>query len=161
MKKRSWLDKLTDSRDLPKIVELNEEGSRHFGGKTMVVPAPIDVYNLMAQVPEGKITNLNEIRKVLAKKYNTDIACPLTTGIFVWISSWASTEASEGSFIKPIAYWRTLKSNMELNGKYPGGVESQAERLKAEGIQIVQKRKKLKAICKENQFFGYDKFEIK
>lgn len=146
------MDKLTDSKDLPKIVELNEEGSHHFGGKTMVIPTPIDVYYLMAQVPEGKITNLNEIRKALAKKYNTDIACPLTTGIFVWISSWASTEASEGGFIKPIAYWRTLKSNMELNSKFPGGVESQAERLKAEGIQIVQKGKNLKLFVKKINF---------
>jgi len=33
-------------------------------------------------------------------------------------------------------YWRTLKSKGELNGKYPGGVEAQAARLKAEGHTI-------------------------
>jgi alkylated DNA nucleotide flippase Atl1 len=33
-------------------------------------------------------------------------------------------------------YWRTLKGKGELNEKYPGGAEAQAERLKAEGHEI-------------------------
>ena len=33
-------------------------------------------------------------------------------------------------------YWRTLRSKGELNEKYPGGVEAQAEHLKAEGHTI-------------------------
>jgi hypothetical protein len=33
-------------------------------------------------------------------------------------------------------YWRTLKGKGELNEKYPGGVEAQAEKLKAEGHEI-------------------------
>jgi hypothetical protein len=30
-------------------------------------------------------------------------------------------------------YWRTMKGKGELNEKYPGGVEAQAKKLKAEG----------------------------
>jgi hypothetical protein len=33
-------------------------------------------------------------------------------------------------------YWRTLKVGGALNEKYPGGVEAQAARLKAEGHTI-------------------------
>jgi hypothetical protein len=33
-------------------------------------------------------------------------------------------------------YWRTLKVGGALNEKYPGGVEAQAVRLKAEGHTI-------------------------
>jgi hypothetical protein len=33
-------------------------------------------------------------------------------------------------------YWRTLKVGGALNEKYPGGVETQAARLKAEGHAI-------------------------
>ena len=33
-------------------------------------------------------------------------------------------------------YWRTLKGKGELNEKYPGGVDVQAKRLKAEGHTI-------------------------
>jgi alkylated DNA nucleotide flippase Atl1 len=38
-------------------------------------------------------------------------------------------------------YWRTLKSKGELNEKYPGGVDSQAVRLEAEGHTIDRRRK--------------------
>jgi hypothetical protein len=33
-------------------------------------------------------------------------------------------------------YWRTLKGKGELNEKYPGGVASQSQKLKAEGHEI-------------------------
>ena len=33
-------------------------------------------------------------------------------------------------------YWRTIKEGGKLNEKYPGGVETQAERLMAEGHEI-------------------------
>jgi alkylated DNA nucleotide flippase Atl1 len=40
-----------------------------------------------------------------------------------------------GTDITP--YWRTLKSKGELNEKYPGGIEDQADNLRAEGHTIV------------------------
>ncbi len=47
----------------------------------------------------------------------------------------AEEDAIEGK--KDITpYWRTLKEGGLLNPKYPGGVESQAERLKSEGHTI-------------------------
>ena len=33
-------------------------------------------------------------------------------------------------------YWRTLKGKGELNEKYPGGLDAQARKLKAEGHTI-------------------------
>lgn len=38
--------------------------------------------------------------------------------------------------------WRTLKANGELNEKYPGGIESQKEKLEAEGHAILSKGRK-------------------
>ncbi len=114
------------------------------GAKTMVVPHPKDVYEIMENVPEGKLITVNEIRSVLAKKYNTDTACPLTTGIFIWIAANASAEmVLDGKAKKVIPYWRTLKLGGELVAKYPGGAEYQKERLEAEGFIVVKKGKKL------------------
>ena len=39
-------------------------------------------------------------------------------------------------------YWRTLKSDGEINPKYPGGVQKQIEMLEAEGHTILPKGKK-------------------
>ncbi|MCX7909048.1 MAG: MGMT family protein [Ignavibacteria bacterium] len=160
MKKKSWTDKLFDSKDLPKVVELNEKGSVHWGGQTMVIPRPLDVFNLMAQVPEGKVTTITEIRKALAKKYKTDIACPLTTGIFSTISARASEENNDPSKLPKIPYWRTLKSSGEINEKFPGGVEVLSGKLKAEGFEVIHKGKKAKVKDYEKYLFHSDDFEL-
>ena len=59
------------------------------------------------------------------------------TGIFAAIAARAAEEdAAEGKQdITP--YWRTVKTGGALNEKYPGGVVAQADRLKAEGHEIV------------------------
>lgn len=51
----------------------------------MVIPAPIEVDELMKKVPAGKLITINEIRFTLATKHNAPIGCPLTTGVFAWI----------------------------------------------------------------------------
>jgi hypothetical protein len=80
-------------------------------------------------------------REKLAKRHGASIGCPITTGIFAWIAANAAEEdAAEGK--KDITpYWRTLKAKGELNPKYPGGLETQAEKLKAEGHTILPDRK--------------------
>ncbi len=40
-------------------------------------------------------------------------------------------------------YWRTLKSDGELNAKYPGGVADLRARLEAEGHRVVQRGKRV------------------
>ena len=71
----------------------------------------------------------------MAKKYKTDITCPLTCGIFVNICAWASYQRKDD--ITP--YWRTLKSNGELNMKYPEAIELQKNLLEEEGYTIITK----------------------
>ena len=88
------------------------------------------------------LITINGIRKQLAAKYHTDIACPLTTGIFSWISAHAAEEEKAGGKKRITPWWRTLKSGGELNPKYPGGFQSQMELLEAEGHKIVPKGKK-------------------
>ncbi len=157
MKRKSWIDKLFDSKDLPKVVELNDNGAIHWGGRTMVIPRPIDVFNLMLQIPLGKVSTIAEVRKALAKKYKADIACPLTTGIFSSISARASEENNDTSKLPKIAYWRTLKSNGEINEKFPGGIEGLAAKLMDEGFEIVKKGKKAKVKDHEKYLFhSYD-----
>ncbi len=62
------------------------------------------------------------------------------TGIFVRIAAGAAGEMAEEGETDITPYWRTLKSGGELNEKYPGGVEAQAERLREEGHTIENDR---------------------
>ncbi len=141
-KKKTWLEKLHDSKDLPKIVELEGKLAKKFGEGTMVVPAPIEVDEIMRKVRKGKLLTINRIREILAEKHGTTTACPITSGIFAWIAAHAAEEAKEQGKKRITPWWRTLKGKGELNPKYPGGIEKQMELLEAEGFKIMPKGKK-------------------
>lgn len=141
-KKKTWREKLQDSKDLPKVVILKENAQKHWKGKTMAIPSPMEVNEIMSKIPEGKLITIDEIRKTIARKHGADIGCPLTCGIFSWIVAHAAVEeASEGIEVI-IPYWRTLKTKGELNLKYPGGIEMQKRYLESEGHTVIQKGKK-------------------
>jgi hypothetical protein len=89
---KSNKQKLLDSKDLPKIVKITGSMSTRWGNGTCVVPAPIEVDELMRQVPKGKLTTINQIRRKLAQKHKTNIACPITTGIFAQIAPGTAEE---------------------------------------------------------------------
>ena len=131
--RKSWREKLADDKGNPKVVEITGKMSTRWGTGTVVIPAPREVDEIMKQVPRGKLTTINHIRAKLAKKHGATIGCPITTGIFAWIAAHAAEEdAAEGEQnITP--YWRTLKAGGELNPKYPGSINAQAERLREEG----------------------------
>ena len=132
-KRKSWSEKLADSKDLPKVVPITEKMSKRWGTGTVVIPAPKEVNEIMRKVPKGKLSTINQIREILAKKHNATIGCPITTGIFAWISANAAEEAKTEGKKDITPFWRTLKSDGRLNPKYPGGVEAQSAHLKEEG----------------------------
>jgi len=125
--RKTWREKLAESKDLP---------------KTMVIPSPLEVDEAMRRVPKGKLATINEIRACLATKHGTDIACPMTTGIFAWIAAHAADEARAAGEKSITPYWRTLKADGELNPKYPGGIPALTKLLRAEGHRVVKKGKK-------------------
>jgi len=138
-RKKSWREKLSDAKDLPKIGKVMGKMTTRWGAGTMVVPAPREVDEVMRQVPRGKLITINEIRFALARKHNVDIGCPITTGIFAWIAAHAAEEAAADGQKQVTPYWRTLKSGGELNQKYPGGIANLRKRLAAEGHKVVKK----------------------
>jgi 6-O-methylguanine DNA methyltransferase, DNA binding domain len=140
-RKKSWQEKLNDSKDLPKVVRLNVRQQKKWRSKTMTIPSPAEVNAIMKKVPSGKLITINKIREKIAKKYHTDIGCPITTGIFSWIAANAADEAVQQGSKKITPYWRTLKQGGVINEKYPGGIEKQAELLEGEGHEVIQKGK--------------------
>jgi alkylated DNA nucleotide flippase Atl1 len=142
-KKKSWQEKLQDSKDLPKVAKITGRMQTRWGRGTCVIPAPLEVNEVMRRVPKGKLVTINEIRAHLAKKHRATIGCPITTGIFAWIAAHAAAEASSEGKKRITPYWRTLKSGGELNAKYPGGVADLNARLEAEGHQVVQRGKRV------------------
>ncbi len=142
IRKKSWTEKLADSKDLPKVEKITEKMSKRWGTGTVVIPAPIEVDAMMRKVPNGKLATINEIRAALAKKHKATIGCPMTTGIFAWIAANAAEEQRQEGKKDITPYWRTLKTGGVINEKYPGGVEGQKKLLEKEGHRLIQKGKK-------------------
>lgn len=141
-KKKTWTEKLNDSKDLPRVEEITDKMSRRWGSGTVVIPAPLEVNAIMCRVPEGKVVTIKDIRSALAKKHKATMGCPFTTGIFAWISAHAAEEQKQKGEKNTTPYWRTLKNGGEINEKYPGGTDAQKKLLEKEGHRIVQKGKK-------------------
>ena len=111
-------------------------------GDEIVLVNPREVEALMKQVPKGKLTTLTEICKALARQYQVKACCTLTAGIFTMTAANAAEEIKAQGQPNDLPYWRTLKSNGELNPKYPGGIEKHAALLYQEGFEIIHKGKK-------------------
>ena len=135
-KRKTWREKLADDKGYPQVVEITESMSQRWGTGTLVIPAPKEVNEIMGQVPRGKLITINQIREFVAREHGATIGCPITTGVFAWISAHAAEEAAAEGEKDITPYWRTLKSGGALNEKYPGGVDAQTTHLKEEGHEI-------------------------
>ena len=140
--KKTWNEKLHDAKDLPKVGVNCGKMYKSWGDGTHVIPAPIEVDELMRKVRRGRVTTIDQLRALLARKHNVDVACPMTTGIFAWIAAHAADEAEQDGKKRITPYWRTLKAGGELNPKYPGGIDNLRRRLEAEGHTVVQRGKR-------------------
>ena len=141
-KKKSWVEKLHDSKDFPRVEKITEKMRKRWGTGTVVIPAPLEVDALMRKVPPGKLVTINQIREVLAKKHQATISCPITTGIFARVAAGAADEQKQQGVKEITPYWRTLRAGGVINPKYPGGAEGQKTLLETEGHTVVQKGKK-------------------
>ena len=137
--KKDFNAMLHKATDMPKIQLVTDEKTiQKYGGEKMLFAPPLAYDALMKQIPSGKLITTKELRAYLAKQNGADFTDPMTAGIFISIAAWASAQRTEN--LTP--YWRTLKTDGELNAKYPGGIEAQKSKLEAEGHTIIQKGRK-------------------
>jgi hypothetical protein len=61
----------------------------------------------------------------------------MTAGLFVRIAAEAAEEDARAGKTPITPYWRMVKDDGSLNPKLPGGVASQARKLRAEGHTII------------------------
>ncbi|MDB5277504.1 MAG: hypothetical protein JWR61_2459 [Ferruginibacter sp.] len=122
----------------PKIVEVPEKWASKIGHGKMLVPTPMLVDGVIKKIPKGQLATVNTIRSFLAQKFNTDLTCPLTTGIFLNIAAHAAEEDKMKGEKKITPYWRVLREGGFLNPKFPGGAIMQSIYLKREGFEVLQ-----------------------
>lgn len=137
--KKDFNAMLNNSKDMPKIqIVTDEKTIATYGGNKMYFAPPIDYDLVMKRIPYGKLITIGDIRRYFADLNDADFTEPMTAGIFVTIVAWASHQRENDK----TPYWRTLKGEGELNGKYPGGIEAQKQMLEAEGHTVIAKGRK-------------------
>ncbi len=136
-KGKTWRQKLEqENPNHGKVVAVPPRMQRSFGTGMMLIPRPLDVDAIMRKVKKGKLITQPQIRDKLATQANTDIACPLTTGIFIRIVAESAEEDMRAGNKRITPYWRTITGDGKLNQKFPGGAKAQAARLRREGFTI-------------------------
>ena len=131
----SWREKL-ERTDHSKIVDVPAWMAKRLGPGTMLIPKPLDVDALIRKTKKGKLVTVSEIRSRLARDNKVDVACPLTTGIFIRIAAEAAEEDLRNGKKRVTPYWRVIRDDGSLNEKFPGGVKAQSRRLKEEGHSL-------------------------
>ncbi|HZM85324.1 MAG TPA: hypothetical protein VFF31_02095 [Blastocatellia bacterium] len=136
-----WREKLENSEH-SKLVEIPSFMSKRLGTGMMLIPKPLDVDALIRKTRKGKLITVSEIRSRLARDNNVEVACPLTTGIFIRIAAEAAEEDLQNGRKQITPYWRVIRDDGSLNEKFPGGVKEQSRRLRDEGHSIAAARGK-------------------
>lgn len=132
--KKDFNAMLLNSKDMPKIqIVTDEKTIKKYGGAKMLFAPPIFYDELMKKVPAGKLVTVGRLREYLAKQNGADFTDPMTAGIFVSIVAWASYQRTQD--VTP--FWRTIKSDGELNAKYPEAISLQKKLLEQEGHIVV------------------------
>ena len=135
--RKSWREKLENPPEgLPKVVTGPPKWEKRFGGRRVLVATPLLVDGLIRRVQRGKLVTIGQIRQRLAKDFEADSTCPLTTGIFVRIAAEAVEEDLQMGRQEITPYWRVIRDDGSLNEKFPGGVAAQAAHLQEEGHTI-------------------------
>jgi hypothetical protein len=155
--RKSWREKLENPpKGLPKVVCGPAKWEKTFGGRRVLIATPLLVDKLIRKVKKGKLTTVNQIRARLARDFNADSTCQITTGIFIRIVSEVAEEERKIGKKQVTPYWRVLREGGHLNEKYPGGTKAQAARLRKEGHVILPGKGKTPPSVKD-----YEKFLAK
>lgn len=71
--RKSWREKLDDSKDFPRVQEITEKQRKVWGPGTIVIPKPREVDEIMKSVPRGKLITINQIREVVARRHGATV----------------------------------------------------------------------------------------
>jgi hypothetical protein len=109
--RRSWVEKMVDKPGLPKVIPLDPKypcgkallkmGARP--GEPIVLAQPMEIKEIVGQVPEGRLITIKEVCGALARRHGAAYGCTLVTGIHIMIVAQAAHETNRDT-----PYWCTL-----------------------------------------------------
>lgn len=139
--KKRWAEKMKKPA-APVVEVLDEAKGPAYPAGRMLIPTPVAVDAIVRTIPKGELMTTYKLRKILARTYDADYACPLTTGIFLRIAAEHANEQTVEGVKDVCPFWRVVRDDGSLIDKLPGGIEHQAALLEKEGYTFIPKGKK-------------------
>jgi hypothetical protein len=111
----SFTDKLNASKP-PIVKPVPKDGAGMKAGQMMLISSPKIIDAAVRGIPPGTFVDVPTLRTQIAAAHSADVACPLTTGIFLRIVAEAAHEAYAGGAapgdVTPV--WRVIDEKAPL-----------------------------------------------
>jgi hypothetical protein len=129
MKKRAVKKAPTSSDPKVKVLETNFADMK--AGQTMVVPTPELIRSVIEGTSEGEHLSLPALRELLSARTTADVACPVTTSIFLRkliMTEWSKfqmlpTGEPDTSLKAMLPFWRVVNPTMPLYKKLDPAIQ--------------------------------------
>ena len=138
--KKTWREKL-HKFSKARVVPIPARMVKRCGEGKMLIPTGAEVDAAIRKVRSGHVITTKDLGAQLAVDHGVEVACPMVTGIYVWLSAEVAAEEEREGKKRVTPYWRVVQSDGSLMKKLPGGPDEQARRLRAEGHRILPGRK--------------------
>ncbi len=132
---KTWQQKF-DSPHPPKVEILDKPMMGVPAGARLLIANPKTVRDFVAKIPKGQCLTIPELRETMAKEFDADTTCPLTTGIFLRIvAECALEDLAEGKGRNEVTpFWRAIDPKSGVGKKLSCGAEHLTALREAEGI---------------------------
>jgi hypothetical protein len=116
----------------PKVKVLETNFADMKAGQTMVVPTPELVRSVIEATSEGMPFSLSDLRQELAARASAEVACPVTTSIFLRkliVTEWSKHQTllsgdPDISLKAMFPFWRVVDPKMPLYKKLDPAIQS-------------------------------------
>lgn len=123
----------------PQVKEMGVACGNNYPPGRMLIATPRIIEQHVRRIPEGEVMTVTELREALAREFDADYTCALTTGIFLRIVADYAEHTRGGRALPEIPYWRVVRADRTMNSKFAGGPSAQADKLRAEGHVLTPK----------------------
>jgi hypothetical protein len=132
---KTWAQKFDNGRD-PVVVTLQKPFCGIPAGSKLFIATPRVVKQYIDAIPPGQGTTIPQMREDLAREWQADASCPMTTSIFVRIVAEAALDELAAG--KPEAeitpFWRVVDENGSIAQKLSAGPAFIRKMREREGI---------------------------
>lgn len=120
--KKTWTEKLQADKK-PVVKRIDFDFADIPANSNMFIATPLLIDQYIRQIPQGKTTTTQTMRKDLAIENRADHTCPVTTGIFLRIVAEAAFEKYQQTHsLKGITpFWRVVAPHSALAKKLSFG----------------------------------------